>query len=364
MTTRSEKPVKFNLFASPGNISTLCLVFIAVVLLLAVFKVGYAVIMPPLVAWFLSLMLEPPIGWFVSKKIPRSLSIAVVLVLLMVAMYWFAVLLSVNAAGFINQMPALQGKFSAILQDILRHVPVQLNDNIDAQMSKWLTQAFESLMAMLGKLLGSLTTFLSNLIFVIIILAFILVARPYTQHNLKRAFTRDVAEQVSRITASVTNKISKYILMQTLLSMITGFLVWLLCALLGLKFAFTWGMLAFFLNFIPTIGSIIAALPPVLLALIQFYPNVWPAIIIVLVILVINQVIGNVISPKVMGDQLDLSPIVILIFLLLCGWLWGILGAFLSVIFAVALKIICEHIPVLRPLGIMMASGKTPRGKN
>lgn len=355
-STETPKPPLLNSLS--GNIATSCLIIITVVLLLAVFKVAYAVIMPPLVAFLISMILEPPISWLVKKKVPRSIAIVIVLIVLVVAMYYLAVLLSVNAAGFIDQIPSLQKKFTIIIQDLFQHIPVQLNEQLDTQISKWLTQGFEALMALLGRILGSATTFLSTFLFIMIILAFILVAKPATQSNLQRAFKSSIAEQVGQIMNSIAGKISTFMLVQTIVSLATGLLVWMTCVLLGLKFALTWGMLAFFLNFIPFVGSIIAALPPVLLALLQFYPNIWPAVIILLAVLAINQIIGNVVTPKLMGDQLDLSPIVIFIFLLLWGFLWGIIGAFLAIIFAVMLKIICEHVPGLRPIAIMMTTGK------
>jgi predicted PurR-regulated permease PerM len=126
-------------------------------------------------------------------------------------------------------------------------------------------------------------------------------------------------------------------------------------------FAVTWGALAFFLNFIPTVGSIAASLPPILLALVQFYPSIWPGVFTLLSILTIQLGMGNGIAPKVLGDQLNLSPVVILLSLLFWGWLWGVVGALLSVPITAALKIVCENIESLQPISVMMGSGKSYR---
>jgi predicted PurR-regulated permease PerM len=126
-------------------------------------------------------------------------------------------------------------------------------------------------------------------------------------------------------------------------------------------FAVTWGALAFFLNFIPTVGSIVASIPPVLLALVQFYPSLWPAIITLLAVTTIQMGMGNALAPKVMGDQLNLSPVVVLLSLLFWGWLWGIVGALISIPIAAAIKIVCENIKTLHPISVMMGSGKTYR---
>jgi predicted PurR-regulated permease PerM len=123
-------------------------------------------------------------------------------------------------------------------------------------------------------------------------------------------------------------------------------------------FAATWGAFAFFFNFIPTIGSIIASVPPILLAIVQFYPNIGPALLTTAAILVIQMGMGNGVGPKVMGDKLNLSPVVVLVSLLFWGWLWGIVGAILSIPIASTIKIVCESVEELHPISIMMGSGK------
>jgi predicted PurR-regulated permease PerM len=115
-----------------------------------------------------------------------------------------------------------------------------------------------------------------------------------------------------------------------LISFTTGVLVWLALEFIGVDFAVTWGALAFFLNFIPTVGSILASIPPVLLALVQFYPSFWPAVITLLSVTTIQMGMGNALAPKIL-------PI------------------------AAAIKIVCENIETLHPISVMMGSGKAFR---
>jgi predicted PurR-regulated permease PerM len=131
--------------------------------------------------------------------------------------------------------------------------------------------------------------------------------------------------------------------------------------LIGVDFAVTWGALAFFLNFIPTVGSIVASIPPVLLALVQYYPSFWPAVITLVSVTTIQMGMGNALAPKILGDQLNLSPVVVLLSLLFWGWLWGIVGALISIPIAAAIKIVCENIKTLHPISVMMGSGKSYR---
>ena len=142
------------------------------------------------------------------------------------------------------------------------------------------------------------------------------------------------------------------------ISAVTGVCVWLALSALGVDFAKTWGALAFLLNFIPTIGSILASIPPILIAIVQFAPDqTWKAFVAAGVLLGIQMVIGNGISPKIMGDRLNLSPVVVLLSLMFWGWLWGVVGALLSVPIASAIKIICDNVEPLHPLGTMMGAG-------
>jgi predicted PurR-regulated permease PerM len=158
---------------------------------------------------------------------------------------------------------------------------------------------------------------------------------------------------------SISNQIGRYLAAQFLISLITGVLVWAALVLLKIDFPVTWGATAFLLNFIPTVGSIVASIPPILLALVQYYPHYWPAVLTTICLLTIQMVMGNVITPKVMGDRLNLSPVVILLSLLFWGWLWGVVGALLSIPITCAIKITCENIEPLRIISIFMGSGKT-----
>ncbi len=185
-----------------------------------------------------------------------------------------------------------------------------------------------------------------------------LLGKPYFQSKIERAFPDSQGETVNRVTVSIASQISRYLYIKLMLSLLTGALVWGVLRVMGVDFPITWAVLAFLLNFIPTVGSIVATVPPVLLALVQFYPNLWMAGAVLLVLALIQQVIGNFVEPKLMGENLNLSPVVILLSLVFWGWLWGITGALLSVPIAAAIKIVCENIEMLQPISVLMGSGK------
>ena len=137
-----------------------------------------------------------------------------------------------------------------------------------------------------------------------------------------------------------------YLLIKTLMSLITGAIIAIVLALMGVDFPLLWGALAVLLNYIPTIGSIIAAVPPILLSLVQLGP--WYALGVTILFLAVNMIIGNILEPAFTGKQLGLSPLVVFISLLFWGWVWGPTGMILSVPLTMIIKIIMENTEGMR----------------
>jgi predicted PurR-regulated permease PerM len=130
-----------------------------------------------------------------------------------------------------------------------------------------------------------------------------------------------------------------------------------------LEFAIVWGVFQFFLNFIPTLGSIAGGVIISLFALIQFWPEPGPVIVVVVIILAVNLILSNILDPKLIGDHVGLSPLVILVSLSIWGYIWGFAGMVLAVPMTVIIKIICENIPILEPFSILLGSRKSVLAK-
>jgi predicted PurR-regulated permease PerM len=133
--------------------------------------------------------------------------------------------------------------------------------------------------------------------------------------------------------------------------------------MVGLEFALVWGFVQFILNFIPNIGSITAGVGVTLFALVQFWPEPGPIFTSALIMLGANMIIGNALEPKIMGDNLGLSPVVVLLSLMIWGWIWGFAGMILGVPMMVIIKILCENIPVLEPLSVLLGSRRATLAK-
>jgi len=331
------------------------LVFLGILVLVAVgvvLKYAASVILPLIIAWLLSFLLAPVVNYMTARKIPTTLAVFIILILLLGVIYLSGTFLYTRLTAFAAAYP----RYHTRMTELIATFSSQLNLSFDPLAGyNW----GQSIGRFLVTLSGSIFAFVSKLVLVVIYLFFILLGKPFFKYKILKSFSDDKANQFSQISYSITAQIRRYLSLQFLISFVTGFLVWLVLVMIGVDFAVTWGALAFFLNFIPTVGSIASSIPPILLALVQFYPSLWPGVITLISILTIQLGMGNGIAPKVLGDQLNLSPVVILLSLLFWGWLWGIIGALLSIPITAAIKIVCENIEPLQPISVMMGSGKS-----
>ena len=333
------------------------LAFLGILVLVSVgvvLKFAGPVLLPLIIAWLISYLIGPVVNFMTQRKIPTTLAVFVILILLLGVFYLSGTFLYSRFSAFVAAYPKYHSRFT----ELIAMVSSQWNLEFDPFAGiNW----GQNIGRFLVSFSQSIFTFVSKLVLVLIFLFFILLGKPFFKYKILKSFSAQNADQISNIAFSITAQIRRYLGYQFIISFVTGVLVWVALTIIGLDFAVTWGALAFFLNFIPTVGSIVASIPPILLALVQFYPSYWPGIITLFALLTIQLSMGNGIAPKVLGDQLNLSPVVILIALLFFGWLWGVVGALISVPIAAAIKIVCENIEPLNPVSVMMGSGKTYR---
>ncbi len=192
---------------------------------------------------------------------------------------------------------------------------------------------------------GTIFGLTSGVFFICIFVIFLLVGRnPYAEH--------------SQIYTDIVQKIRRYVGIKVAISGMTGVLVWATLSMLGLKLAGLFGILAFLLNFIPSIGSIIATLLPIPIAVAQFQ-SPWPVILVVAIPGTIQNILGNIIEPKLMGEGLNLHPVTVLLALSFWGLLWGVVGMFLAAPITAAIRIVLMQFDMLRPIGDLLAGDFT-----
>jgi AI-2 transport protein TqsA len=217
--------------------------------------------------------------------------------------------------------------------------------SIGIELDAGMLQGFASKLpvgTVIGQVTGALVDGLSNTFLVLIFVIYLLQGQS---SDVERA----------SLAVELEGRIKRYLSIKFLLSGVTGLLVGILLAVLGVELALVFGIFAFILNFIPSVGSIIATLLPLPLVLVE--PDS-TAIDIVLVLLLpggVQMVVGNILEPKLLGDSLELHPITILLCLIFWGMLWGIPGMLLAAPITAVLKILFEHLEVTAPLGRLLA---------
>jgi len=199
--------------------------------------------------------------------------------------------------------------------------------------------------------------FISSAVLVVLFIVFILMEAGFIKHKLTAAFENRIA-RITSMGNELISQVTRYLTAKFLISLANGIIFAVGFTIVGLDFAIVWGVIQFLLNFIPTLGSIVAGVTISLFALLQFWPEPGPIIIVVAIILLVNLVLCNIFDPKIVGDHVGISPLVILISLSIWGYIWGFAGMVLAVPMTVIIKIVCENIPIMEPVSILIGSRK------
>jgi predicted PurR-regulated permease PerM len=155
---------------------------------------------------------------------------------------------------------------------------------------------------------------------------------------------------------TINRAVHDYIALKTFVSALQGFLSFAVLAAFGVDFAVMWGVLIFLFNFIPYIGSFVAVSLPIILSVLQYAEQPWKPLLIALLLLLVQRVVDNFIEPRLTGQKLGVSPLIVLLSLAFWGWLWGIVGMILAVPLTVIVKIILANIPDTKSLAILMSN--------
>jgi predicted PurR-regulated permease PerM len=338
-----------------GNkVATASLVIIVVFIGGVVLRLAKPVLFPFFLAVFLSFVLAPLLDFATRMKIPQAVSIILLLIATFFIIYLLGALFYSSGKAFAAEIPQYSQKVNSILASIQE----QLNlSRLKWEPVSWFRQL--DLGRMGGILLDSMgpfLAFLSNLFLILIFLVFILAGRGKAEEKIKNSFSSNRAERVSSVFLNINSQIQRYLAIKTVVSFFTGVFASIVLMLFGVDFAIVFGLLTFILNYIPNIGSFFATSFPVIIAVFQF-ETLWPAVWILIILISVQMIMGNLVEPKLMGEGLGLSPLVVLFFLFFWGWLWGIPGMILAVPIAAVIKIVCSNIPELNFVAVFMSKG-------
>lgn len=300
------------------RISYKALVTVASVVVIAGgLKIAASIVAPVLLALFLAITLHPIVAKLARFKIPPAVSIFFLLSLFMVVVGQGFGLVLRGIKGLIADIPRYQEQVTAFFTQLQETWPIL--PDID-----WgfVTDNVGSVAGFATGLLGTFQGVLINGFLILLITAMLMLEWPTWQRLLMRAAGNE------QKATDWFGKLNTYIAVKFGVSILTGLVIGLLLKLVGHQYYAVWGIIALLLNMLPTVGSILAAIPPVLLAAIAMEP--WQMGATVLIYLAANVFIGNIIEPKIMGNQVGLPTSIIIISMVFWGWMFGITGVFLS----------------------------------
>jgi predicted PurR-regulated permease PerM len=290
---------------------------------------------------------------FLNEKIGNIIAIPLSLIFIVYSM--------IEIGSFIaSSMLELSSTISQIdnkVNDLIQKISLMTSFDLATPLQKFF-QEF-SLSSVINKVITAFSAIFSNIVQILLYVLFLLIDQRFFAAKLNALFPKkDNRNKAEHVLTSVSKGIRTYISITTIISLTTGFLTYLICEMFSLQGAVLWGFIAFVLNFIPTIGSIIAVLIPVIFALIQF-TDLSQVLFLCISLILIQFVIGNIIYPKLMGNKLNISQFVVILSLVIWGAMWGTIGMFLSVPLMMILLIILSQFEGTRNLAILISGDGT-----
>jgi AI-2 transport protein TqsA len=325
---------------------------IAVVVLFivgVVLKLARPVLIPFILAVFLSYIIDPALTFLTRCRCPRPGAVLIVLALMFVFLYLAGALVYSSGKSLAAELPRYQDRLADLIRFLEKGVgPFKVD--LSSALGKL---DIGKIGAVILSAIGPFFDFLGKLLLVFLFLVFIVSGRGRAVTKVQKALGAGRAGQIRTAFEAINGQVRKYLVIKTVMSLVNGLEVWLVLTLFGVDFAALFGFLAFVLNFIPSIGSLIAMVLRVGFAFFQF-GTFWPPFWILVITVGLDTILGSFIEPRVMGKGLGLSPLLVFFSLLFWGWLWGIPGMILSVPLTAVIKIVCQNIPASRPVAVLM----------
>jgi len=326
------------------------LILASFVIVVAGMKAASSILVPFFLAVFIAVICAPPLFWLQRKGVPKVLALVLILVAILIVGLLFGALIGPSLNDFLRSLPDYQERLSAHIAALIGWLR-EKGVNIPAEeVPRTLNPGWVMLLA--GGIFAALSSVLTHAFLILLTVVFILLEAADLPKKLG-ILLKNPERSLSTI-EKFSQSAKRYLVIKTLISAATGLAIWLWLLILGVDYPVLWGMLSFLLNYVPNIGSIIAALPAILLALVQL--GVGSALLTVLGFLVVNVVIGNILEPKLTGKGMSLSTLVVFLSLVFWGWVLGPIGMILSVPMTSLVKIALESFEKTQGLAIMLGS--------
>nr|XP_061813395.1 AI-2 transport protein TqsA-like [Nerophis lumbriciformis] len=358
----SAKPEPANSMKNKANGARFLVSAAALMVIIAGLKAAGDLLLPMLVALFLAILSSPLLAWLMSRRVPKPLAVLIAVLTNVAILVAFVLPVGGSVNAFTEALPKyreqLRVRTAAAVSWFDGHgLDTGRLEEIGVDTSTLVDQATNMMVGTAADLIRGVAALFTNSLMVLLLLVFMLFEAASLPRKLERAF--GIQDFLGRL-SNARQEIQRYLRIKTLMSLLTGVLITTWVWLLGVDFPLLWGLVAFLLNYIPTLGSILASVPAVLIALVEL--GVGRALLVGLGYLVVNMAIGNFAEPQLMGRKFGLSALVVFLSLLFWGWVWGPLGMLLSVPLTMILKIILENTRDFRWLAELLGSNpKVPQ---
>lgn len=326
----------------------------ALVIVIAGMREAKDILVTFLLSLFIAVIFSPPLAWLKKRGVPSALAIVLIIGIIIGAGIFVGAVVGTSFNDFREFLPEYRASLTDRLNHVIDYLVAKGLPIDEAQINRYFNPGVA--LALVGDTLLSFSVVMGNAFIILLITIFILAEEVGFSEKFRYAY-RDSEKTLGAI-HQFTEGVNQYIAIKSALSLLTGTLVYIWLLIIGVDYPVLWGLLAFLLNFVPTLGSILAAVPPVMLAFIQ--PGLGPlsALLTGVGYVVVNVGVGNLLEPRLMGRGLGLATLVVFLSLVFWNWVLGPVGMLLSVPLTMTVKIALESFPDTRWLGVMLGSGK------
>jgi len=321
----------------------------ALVIIIAGMKQSVSLLVPFLLSIFIAVISFPLMSRLQEKGLPKGVAIALVMSLVVFVGIGLTVLIGQSLTDFSHALPGYQQRISVEWGELIQW----LNDHgiaVGESLKKVIDPA--AAMGLISSILKGFGNVMANSFLIVLTVVFILME---TAGLADKTLAQDETQSVSgdkSFSQVFVEKLRDYMSIKTIISMMTGLIIAIAMWIIGVDYPVLWGVLAFMLNFVPNIGSIIAAVPAVLLAMVQL--GLPSALVVAAVYVAVNVLIGNIVEPRFMGKGLGLSTLVVFVSLVFWGWVLGPVGMLLSVPLTITVKLALDSKPETQWLGHLL----------
>ncbi len=334
-------------------LQNVALPFVAIAAATAFLYFASPIVIPIIVATSLAYILSPAVSVLKKIKIPHTLAVILVLMISFFLIGVVGYFLIAQAQSLIQDLPLYWNTLVEFSGKLLNKYKEFFPQRGDLDLRSFQLKDFSSITKYLFRGISSTVSFLFGSFLVLFLTFFILNDQQMLKRKLIRAFSRSKEKAGTEILEEINQQIQGFLLVKFGTSFALAIIFTIGLLIIGVNYAYIWGPLAGVLNLIPYVGPILGAIPPLIVAGVQF-KAVAPVMWVLILFLVFQNLEGNIITPKLMGDKLNLSPLAVLVSVMFWTWLWGALGIILAVPITASVKVICDHVEALQPIGILL----------